>query len=157
MSSTCQICSEKIGADDHYMVTDAVWKNAGMTEGYTHLECLEKCLCRDLTSLDFTLCPLNVESAIVLERCPFLKHYLEFCGFKSQRYCKEIYQDYKGIKKSDKRELKTMTEAEVVEGLRVTSNDMLDIHNIVGHSDTDWLRGAYAALGLAEENFGERF
>lgn len=50
-----------IEGNEYFMVTDALWKRAGMRRhgGFLCIGCLETRIGRQLTSRDFTECPLN--------------------------------------------------------------------------------------------------
>lgn len=50
-SDLCVVCGQ--GHPDEYFVSDALWREAGLTTGYCHIRCLEKLLGRRLTLEDF--------------------------------------------------------------------------------------------------------
>jgi hypothetical protein len=58
----CKVNTAKI--EEYYMVHDNLWRAAGMNEGMLCIGCLEKCINRKLTMVDFVLCPLNLMNLV---------------------------------------------------------------------------------------------
>lgn len=48
-----------IGKWEHYMVHNALWRQAGDVDGFLCVGCLERRIGRQLTPLDFTEFPIN--------------------------------------------------------------------------------------------------
>jgi hypothetical protein len=65
--SGCRGCRHA-GRWEHYMVTDAIWQEAGMKSGYLCIGCLELRLGRCLVAADFTAAPVNWPSPWHTER-----------------------------------------------------------------------------------------